>query len=109
MRGNEYQAAAARTIASRDPQKQRKHALYGMASEVGKLLGLYQKVEQGHLLDTEHAMKETGDILWMIAEYCTSMGWGLEEVMQFNVDELRLRYPNGFEPERSLHRGLVDI
>ena len=109
MTGNEYQALAARTIATENYVDMRKHALYGMASEVGELLGLYQKRYQGHLIDTEHAMKETGDILWMIAEYCTSMGWELEDVMQENIDKLRLRYPDGFDEMRSKNRPQDDI
>lgn len=28
----------------------------------------------------------------------------LEDAMEFNIDKLRRRYPNGFDPERSLHR-----
>ena len=48
-------------------------------------------------------------MLWFIAEYCTSMGWELEDVMQTNIDKLIARYPEGFEAERSLHRQEGDI
>ena len=108
MTGNEYQRLAMRT-AHKDPIRQRKHALLGIPAEVGELLSLYQKVEQGHLLDDEHAMLEAGDILWMVTEYCSSMGWRLEDVMQRNIDKLRLRYPYGFDPERSLHRAFEGV
>ena len=33
--------------------------------------------------------------------YCNST---LEEAMERNIDKLRRRYPDGFDPERSLHR-----
>jgi len=33
--------------------------------------------------------------------YCTS---GIEEAMTRNIEKLRKRYPDGFDPERSLHR-----
>ena len=46
---NEYQELAARTI---NPEltvsQQVRHALFGIASETGELLGLYQKSMQGH-------------------------------------------------------------
>ena len=80
-----------------------------MASEVGELHSLYQKVYQGHEFDGEHAKKEVGDILWFIAEYCTAMGWQLEDVMEMNIEKLKARYPKGFEAERSLNRVEGDI
>jgi NTP pyrophosphatase (non-canonical NTP hydrolase) len=103
---NAYQKDAARTIAGRDTVQ---HALYGMASEVGELLGLYQKNLQGHLFDPEHAKKELGDVLWMVAEYSTAMGWSLEDVAFANIDKLIARYPDGFDPEHSLHRKENDV
>lgn len=110
MTGNQYQRLAARTVSSYITKtEQRRHALHGMASEIGELHGLYQKVYQGHGFDEAHAMKEVGDILWMIAEYCTTMGWDLEDVMQANIDKLRARYPEGFEEERSLNREEGDV
>lgn len=106
----DYQLMAARTInPDLTNDQMRAHALYGMAAEVGELQGLYQKAYQGHKLDSEHAKKEVGDILWMLAEYCTTMGWDLGEVMQANIDKLRARYPDGFDPEHSLHRKEGDV
>lgn len=110
MTGNEYQKLAARTISKISTKRmQEHHALFGMASEVGELQGLYQKKYQGHEFDDEHAKKELGDVLWMIAEYCTAKGWELEEIMQLNIDKLRARYPQGFDPFRSQHREKGDV
>lgn len=101
---HDYQQLAARTINPELSNGQIKaHALWGLAAEVGELQGLYQKAYQGHKLDSEHAKKEVGDILWMVAEYCTAQGWDLGEIMQMNIDKLRTRYPEGFDPEHSLH------
>ena len=82
MWAKEYQQLAARTI-NHDLNNQviEEHALFGMAGEVGEIHSLYQKVYQGLLFDEEHAKSELGDLLWFIAEYCTAMGWTLEEVI----------------------------
>ena len=110
MLGNEYQKLAARTInPDLTPAGQEKHALHGMVGEIGELHSLYQKFYQGHKIDEEHAKKELGDLLWFIAEYCTAKGWGLENVMQLNIDKLKARYPEGFDEEHSLHRAAGDI
>lgn len=110
MTGNEYQRLAARTIdSSMSAIQQEKHALHGMVSEIGELHGIYQKKYQGHDFDEHHAMSELGDLLWFVAEYCTAMGWDLEDVMQLNIEKLIARYPAGFSAERSLHRAVGDI
>ena len=107
---NDYQQAAARTIGpGLDCVEKTFHALHGMVSEIGELHGLYQKLYQGHSIDEEHAKKELGDLMWFIAEYCTANGWTLDEIGQMNIDKLRKRYPDGCDPERSLHRAAGDV
>ena len=107
---NEYQRLASRTMNHNlSAREQEKHALYGMAGELGELHGIYQKVYQGHDFDTEHAKKELGDLLWFIAEYCTAWRWNLEDIMQLNIDKLRARYPDGFDADHSLNRVEGDI
>lgn len=110
MTGNEYQILASRTMNKELEFNQLEfHALYGMAGEVGEVHSLYQKVYQGHKFDEEHAKKELGDLMWFVAEYCTAMGWFLEDVMQLNIDKLKARFPEGFEADRSLNRAEGDI
>lgn len=116
MTANEYQVLAARTINKNlTPLGATQHALFGMASEVGELHGIYQKKIQHEdvllldSVDTEHAKKEVGDILWMIAEFCTANDWDLDDIMQMNIDKLKARYPDGFSVEKSLHRKEGDI
>ena len=110
MLGSEYQKLASRTI-NNDLTKygQEKHALHGLVAEIGELHSLYQKEYQGHEFDIHHAMSEVSDMLWFIAEYCTAMGWNLDDVMQYNIDKLIARYPDGFETDKSLHRAEGDI
>ena len=110
MTGNEYQALAARTI-NKDLNnvQQEAHALHGMVGEIGEIRSIYQKAYQGHKNDYDHLKKELGDLLWFIAEYCTALGWDLEDIMQMNIDKLRARFPEGFEVEKSLHRKDGDI
>lgn len=107
---NEYQKLAARTINHENsPAEMEMHALHGMCGEIGELHSLYQKMYQGHQFDKEHAMKELGDLLWFMAEYCTACGFTLEEVAKANIEKLKARYPEGFEADKSLHRKEGDI
>lgn len=107
---NEYQKLAARTIdKSLPPISVQDHALHGMVSELGELHGIFQKIYQGHVPEKEHMMKEVGDLLWFIAEFCTSRRWKLSDVAQMNIDKLIARYPDGFDADHSLHRKDGDI
>lgn len=105
---DEYQMDAARTISAQGDGILQ-HALHGLSAEVGELHGMYQKQYQGHELNKAHAMKEAGDILWMLAEYCTAMGWKLSDVAALNIEKLYLRYPDGFRAENSLNRRPDDL
>lgn len=112
MTGNEYQKLASRTIPDYfDETDKEYHALHGMVGEIGELHSIYQKLYQGHVdIDGRiHEMKELGDLLWFIAEYCTACDWNLEDIMQMNIDKLKARYPEGFDEEHSLHRAKGDI
>ncbi|MCD8396104.1 MAG: nucleoside triphosphate pyrophosphohydrolase family protein [Lachnospiraceae bacterium] len=110
MTGNKYQELAARTInKTLGETEMMNHALFGLCGEMGELLSLYQKEYQGHPFEEEHAKKECGDILWMLAEYCTAMGWNLEDIMRMNINKLRARYPSGFDVDHSEHRQEGDI
>ena len=107
---NEYQEMAARTInQSLYDYEVEMHALHGMVGEIGELNSMYQKSFQGHVFEEEHAMKELGDLLWFIAEYCTAMNWNLEDIMMMNIQKLMARYPDGFKSEQSLNRKEGDI
>jgi NTP pyrophosphatase (non-canonical NTP hydrolase) len=110
MQMNEYQKAAARTMNPKlYPEQQANHALHGMAAEVGEIHGLLQKSYQGHVIECAHLKKELGDLLWFVSEYCTALGWTLEEVALENIDKLKARYPEGFSEDKSLHRKEGDI
>lgn len=105
MTTNEYQSLAARTINKSLPfEDKRSHSLYGMASELGEIMSHYQKKFQGHSLDHKKIREELGDLMWFIAEFCTANGWHLDDVCTGNIYKLYGRYPDGFDPERSLHR-----
>lgn len=110
MEANRYQELAARTInKDLDETQMMLHAAHGMVGEIGEIHSIYQKIYQGHGYDEAHLMKEVGDLLWFIAEYCTAYGWKLGDVMQLNIDKLKARFPDGFEVDKSLHRKEGDV
>lgn len=174
MKLNQYQLLAARTIGTTDTEEMITHALLGLASECGELSEAYYLEPVVYDI---HAIRELGDMMWMLAELCTASGWELEDVlnreewplyreMQYqylardvgyllglyqktyqghvlsgyavqkalrqvykgilsviatlenvtidtvlwtNIEKLQKRYPEGFDPDHSLHRAAGDI
>ena len=101
----EYQELARRTQnPALCPEYKLEHATWGLAAEVGEVVGLLQKMRQGHELKLDDMRKEIGDCGWMLGELCDCFGFDMEEVFAENIEKLRRRYPNGFEAERSVHR-----
>ena len=102
---DEYQRAARRTQNENlQLWQQREHALYGLASEVGEVLGIHQKIHQGHPMDEAALQNEIGDVMWFVAELCDVYGWHMSEIATLNIDKLRERYPVRFTVEYSLNR-----
>ena len=108
---DDYLKEAMRTCSiADDEQDQLRHAVFGLASEAGEVAGILQKVYQGHDFDRDHFLKELGDCQWMIAEACDALHASLtDDVMKVNIEKLKARYPDGFDPEKSRHRAKGDI
>ncbi len=102
---NGYQRMARRTAGTKRKSDKMEEALLGLAGEVGELCDHYKKyMHQGHDLDYNHMAEEAGDVLWYLAEIADALGLTLEEIARRNIDKLFKRYPEGFDPERSINR-----
>jgi NTP pyrophosphatase (non-canonical NTP hydrolase) len=82
-----------------------RNATMGMVGEAAETLEHMKKVlDQGHELNTEKLIEESGDTLWYIAKLARVCGITLEELAQRNVDKLKKRYPEGFDVNMSINR-----
>lgn len=103
---NEYQTEAART-ARMDLPPREKLATFalGLGGEAGEVQDLIKKhIGHSHDLDLEKIEKEIGDVLWYVAALAGMLGLNLGDVASANLDKLRARYPEGFDPARSRAR-----
>ena len=106
MQLDEYQRLAQRT--SRRDLSQEEHllnAMLGLSGETGECCDLVKKSRyQDNRMIEEPLIDELGDVLWYVAEAASAIGVPLGGVAMHNIAKLRERYPDGFDPERSLHR-----
>jgi len=102
---NNYQQEAKRTLPSMTLLEGITNAVLGLSGEAGECADMIKKMRyQGHPLEVRELILELGDVMWYVAAAATALGIKLEDVGQRNIEKLRKRYPNGFDPERSRHR-----
>jgi NTP pyrophosphatase (non-canonical NTP hydrolase) len=117
MKLNEYQIRAMET---RLPSsKNVEYMLLGLLSEAGEVAGVLKKYirgDNGQPVDTDiddktriNMAKELGDVAWYLAVTAHLIGYDLESIFEMNINKLMERYPDGFDPARSLHRQKGDI
>ena len=106
---NEYQKLAQRTANTKRPSDKLENACLGLAGETGEVCDILKKyLFQGHELDRPHLIEELGDCAWYLAEAASGLGVSLEDILLQNIAKLKRRYPDGFDPERSVHRAEMD-
>ena len=106
MTGNNYQRKAMRmaTPKCRDAA----NAALGLAGEAGEVADEVKKfLYQGREWDAEKIIEELGDVLWYVALMADLMDVPLDFVMEYNIDKLQKRYPDGFSFEASEERADV--
>ena len=111
MMVNEYQRAAMRTAnTTLSRRAMLEDGVMGLNGEAGECIDILKKhLFQNHELDIEHLAKELGDVAWYLAITAHALGYDLETIFRLNIEKLATRYPEGFESERSINRGVDDI
>ncbi len=103
MTGNEYQRRAMRTATPgcRDEA----NAALGLAGEAGEVADEVKKcLYQGREWDPKKIIEELGDVLWYVALMADLLNVPLDFVMEYNIEKLQKRYPDGFSFEASEER-----
>lgn len=103
MNANEYQRKAMRTATHKCYDLA--NAALGLTGETGEVADIIKKhLYQGHDLYPSEVIKELGDVLWYVALMADYFNVTLGFVMQQNITKLKARYPEGFDPARSVNR-----
>lgn len=102
---NTYQRLAQRTSTETMPSAKIENGILGLAGESGECADIWKKVMfQGHEMERAKLAEELGDVLWYIAEVASGLNLSLEDIAMGNIAKLKKRYPDGFDPDRSINR-----
>jgi len=102
-----YQEDAMRTAGMENKIYRYGNFALGIAGEAGEVADYIKKVlYHGHPMDKDKLCKELGDVLWYVATLADTAGLTLQEVAKVNIAKLMKRYPDGFDKEKSINRGV---
>lgn len=83
----------------------RKRLAIRLTIRAGMLADYLKKVVgHNHPLDQERVTAGLGDLIRLVTDVAAQYHTDLATVCERNIDKLRIRYPDGFSSERSLHR-----
>jgi|ERR1044071_6631229 NTP pyrophosphatase (non-canonical NTP hydrolase) len=114
MTATEYQKACQRTkssiclsISGMARHEDLIHACMGINTESGELTDALKKfLFYCKPLDMVNVVEEIGDLLWYIAILCEYTGLSMEEIMEKNINKLKVRYPLKFSTDNANNRNL---
>lgn len=106
MTNEQYQKDVIRTLTNyNDYDKTINMLTLGIGGEAGEVVDYIKKyLYHGHELSVDTLKAEIGDLLWYIANLCNTLGLSISDVMDYNIEKLRKRYPNGFDKNDSINR-----
>lgn len=106
MTFREYQDLSKRTAGQHNGQLDEiQNWTLGLSGEAGEVANLIKKaIFHSHGFDYDGLVSELGDVLWYLAQLCTSLGLSLDTVAEENLKKLARRYPSGFSAEDSINR-----
>ena len=81
------------------------HAATGIAGEAGELLDASKKSwVYDAPLDLRNCIEELGDLMFYVVAFMQRTGITWDEVLQFNIEKLNVRYPEGYTDQAAQAR-----
>ena len=78
----------------------------GISGESGEVNDIIKKhMFHSHELDRNHLIEEIGDVFFYLVNLCSLYDIDVEKCLDTNYHKLLLRFPDGFDSERSINRG----
>lgn len=114
MKTEKYEVEAGRTFAYRKEPlgigvTDMLHCAIGIATESGELLDSFKKhIFYGKKLDLVNLKEELGDLMWYISNLAVLTDTSLADLMDANIEKLRIRFPEKFTQELAENRNLEE-
>lgn len=85
------------------------HSAMGLSTEANEFLDMLKKhIYYGKDLDVVNAKEEISDTFWYCAVAIDVLQTTFEDVMNVNIEKLKIRYPEKFTEEKAINRNLKE-
>ena len=76
----------------------------GLGGETGEVLEVIKKsLRDEKPIDLSHLKEELGDVMWYVANLCSSYDLSLQNIIDENVDKLSKRYSKEIREEEQIN------
>lgn len=83
------------------------HMMLGMCTEIAELQDVFKKnLAYKKEIDITNVREEIGDLMWYVGNFCRMNNFDLEEILDTNIEKLKVRYPEKFTHENAINRDL---
>ncbi len=111
MQNAEYKRLALRTLSNKfhieNVSANALHAAMGLCTEAGEIQDhLKRVIFYGKPVDKVNLAEELGDILWYVALMAHELKLEISDIMEMNIDKLKIRFPEKFTEELAIDRNL---
>lgn len=97
---NDYQEQAVKTMKAMEWLEENKYCAMKLCEEAGEVVQMVAKhAYHDKPFDKEHLKEELSDILWYVANMGKSNGFTLSEIATFNIEKLKKRHGEKYNPE----------
>ena len=109
MEIKEFQEKSARTLSNLNTKlEDNLHMTLGLVTEAAEIADVFKKkLAYGKEVDEINVKEELGDLMFYVVNTCNINGWDLRDILQTNINKLKIRYPEKFTNEAALNRDTV--
>ena len=81
----------------------------GLQTESAEISDVFKKkLAYNKDIDWVNVKEEIGDLMWYIANLCNLNEWDLENILETNINKLKIRFPEKFTNDLAINRDLLE-
>jgi len=108
MEISQYQIETKRTLANLETNPlDILHMCLGLQTESAEISDVFKKkLAYNKDIDWINVKEEIGDLMWYISNFCNLNNWDLREILDTNIEKLKIRFPEKFEEKQAIYRNI---
>lgn len=105
-----YQEKSKRTLSNLNTNlEDNLHMSLGLTTEAAEIADVFKKkLAYNKDIDWVNIKEELGDLMFYVVNMCNINNWNIEDILENNINKLKVRYPDKFTENNALNRNLEE-